>query len=132
MLNKKEIIKKLVTHALEVQSKYNLLSSVCIAQAILETGWLRHYSGNNIFGIKWVKGCEYDFNKIHTYEWIGGVKTPKICLFRKYDDMAESFNDYGNLLKSLKRYTPVLSSNDYEEASLSKAPLRFASVKLLI
>ncbi|WBW98839.1 glycoside hydrolase family 73 protein [Oceanirhabdus sp. W0125-5] len=116
MLNKPKIIETLLPYAEEVQKKFNLLPSVCIAQAILETGWLRHCSGNNIFGIKWTRNCGYDFNEIHTYEWIDGVKTPKICLFRKYKNYSESFNDYGNLLTSLRRYDPVVSAGNYKTA----------------
>jgi len=103
MLNKSKIMSK-------------LLPSVIISQAILETGWLRHCKGNNIFGIKWTRNCKFEFNEISTYEWIDGVKTPKICLFRKYKNYSESFSDYAKLITSLKRYRPVVAAPNYKVA----------------
>ena len=50
-MNKTRIIKTLTTGALLSYKKYNTLPSVTIAQAILETGWLKYVKGNNIFGI---------------------------------------------------------------------------------
>ncbi len=116
MLNKSKIISKLLPHALEIQVKYKLLPSVIISQAILETGWLQHCRGNNIFGIKWTRDCGFEFNELSTYEWIDGIKTPKICLFRKYENLSESFSDYAELITSLKRYRPVVAAPNYKEA----------------
>lgn len=116
MFNKSEIISLLLPYAKMLYEKYNLLPSVTMAQAILETGWLRHCAGNNVFGIKWIRNSGYDFQEIHTHEWIDGVKTPKICLFRKYKDYTQSFHDYGRLLTTLKRYEPVVSAEYYESA----------------
>lgn len=116
MLNKSKIIEKLVPSALAVQEYFNIRASICTAQVILETGWLRHCSGNNLFGIKWTPRCGYESNEIRTHEWIDGVRTPQICLFRKYKDYGESFKDYAELLTSLNRYKPVISAPDYKSA----------------
>ncbi|HEY8890170.1 MAG TPA: glucosaminidase domain-containing protein, partial [Clostridium sp.] len=86
-----------------------------IAQAILETGWLQHVKGNNIFGIKWTAGCGYEVQEFNTHEFISGVNTPLVCKFRKYDTLESSILDHGKLL-SFTRYKSVITSKDYREA----------------
>ncbi|MBZ9626453.1 peptidoglycan-binding protein [Clostridium sp. FP2] len=114
-MNKNQIIKTLTTGALLSYKKYNTLPSVTIAQAILETGWLQHVEGNNIFGIKWTNGCGYEDQELNTHEWINGVKTPMVCKFRKYDSLVDSILDHGKLL-SFSRYRAVIESKDYKQA----------------
>jgi len=41
-MDKTQIIKSLIPGALLPYEKYNILPSLTIAQAILETGWLQH------------------------------------------------------------------------------------------
>ncbi|MBZ9626379.1 glucosaminidase domain-containing protein [Clostridium sp. FP2] len=114
-MNKSQIIKSLIPGALLSYEKYNILPSLTIAQAILETGWLQYVKGNNIFGIKWTTGCGYEVQELNTHEWINGVKTPMVCKFRKYDSLADSILDHGKLL-SFTRYKSVITSKDYKEA----------------
>lgn len=114
-MNKTQIIKTLTTGALLSYKKYNILPSVTIAQAILETGWLQHVKGNNIFGIKWTTGCDYEVQELNTHEWINGVKIPMVCKFRKYLSLDDSILDHGKLL-SFSRYKSVINSKDYKEA----------------
>ena len=114
-MNKIQIIKDLIPGALLSYEKYNILPSLTIAQAILETGWLQHVKGNNIFGIKWTKGCGYEVQELNTHEWINGIKTPMVCKFRKYDSLEDSILDHGKLL-SFSRYNSVITSKDYKEA----------------
>ncbi|MCB2300813.1 glycoside hydrolase family 73 protein [Clostridium tagluense] len=114
-MNKTQIIKSLIPGALLSYEKYNILPSLTIAQAILETGWLQYIKGNNIFGIKWTNGCGYEVQELNTHEWINGVKTPMVCKFRKYDSLADSILDHGKLL-SFTRYKSVITSIDYKAA----------------
>jgi hypothetical protein len=114
-MNKTQIIKDLLPGALLSYKKNNILPSLTIAQAILETGWLQHVKGNNIFGIKWTKGCGYEVQELNTHEWISGVKTPMVCKFRKYNSLEDSLIDHGKLL-GFSRYKSVISSKNYKEA----------------
>lgn len=114
-MNKQEIIKQLVPGALASYKKYRILPSVTIAQAILETGWLLHVKGNNVFGIKWTKGCGFDSQELNTHEWIDGVKTPMVCTFRKYNSLEDSIIDHGKLL-TFNRYKAVITSDNYKDA----------------
>jgi len=116
MFNKSEIISLIVPYAEMIHKKYSLLPSVIISQALLETGWLRHCKGNNIFGIKWTRTCGYDYSELQTYEWINGIKTPMICLFRKYPNYEDSFTDYARLITTAKRYLPVVKATNYKKA----------------
>jgi peptidoglycan hydrolase-like protein with peptidoglycan-binding domain len=117
-MNKTQIIKDLIPGALLSYNKYNILPSLTIAQAILETGWLQHVKGNNIFGIKWTKDCGYEVQELNTHEFINGVKTPMVCKFRKYDSLEDSLLDHGKLL-SFSRYKSVITSKNYKEACLN-------------
>ena len=114
-MDNEKIIKQLLPGALAVFEKYGLLPSVTMAQAILETGWLKAVKGNNIFGIKWTVGCGFEVQEFLTNEWINGVKTSMICKFRKYNSIEDSILDYGRLLTAT-RYRGVLNSEDYFEA----------------
>jgi peptidoglycan hydrolase-like protein with peptidoglycan-binding domain len=114
-MNKTQIIKSLIPGALLSYEKYNILPSLTIAQAILETGWLQHVKGNNIFGIKWTTCCGYEVQELNTHEWINGVKTPMVCKFRKYDSLEASLLDHGKLL-NFSRYKSVIISKDYNQA----------------
>ena len=117
-MNKNQIIKSLVPGALLSYKKYNILPSLTVAQAILETGWLQHVKGNNIFGIKWTSGCGYKVQEFNTHEFINGVTTPMKCMFRKYDSLGDSLLDHGKLL-SFSRYKSVVTSKTYKEACLN-------------
>ncbi|MBU3187669.1 glucosaminidase domain-containing protein [Clostridium estertheticum] len=114
-MNKTQIIESLIPGALLSYKKYNILPSLTIAQAILETGWLQYVKGNNIFGIKWTEGCGYEVQEFNTHEFINGVSTPMVCEFRKYDTLADSLLDHGKLL-SFSRYKSVITSKNYKEA----------------
>lgn len=117
-MDKEKIIKQLLPGALLAFKQYGVLPSVTIAQAILETGWLRFVKGNNIFGIKWTKGCGFEVQEFLTNEWIDGVKVSMMAKFRKYNSIEESILDYGNFLNGT-RYRGVLSSSGYKEACVN-------------
>lgn len=115
-MNKQQIIKKLIPGAKLTYERFTILPSVTSAQAILETGWLRYCRGNNLFGIKWTKGCGYEVQELNTHEWMNGVKKPFVCRFRKYKSYKDSFIDHGELLAYASRYKPVLLSENYRDA----------------
>nr|AIA89463.1 glucosaminidase [uncultured Clostridium sp.] len=47
-----DFVARIKDGAISAQKKYGVLSSLTIAQAILETGWGKYSVGNNIFGVK--------------------------------------------------------------------------------
>ena len=110
-------ILEIVPSVQEACTGTKIFVSVCIAQAILETGWGKASVGNNLFGIK-ATGTpnEYwdgSYLTLPTYEYIKGVKTQVYSKFRKYRTKADSIKDHNRLFKN-KRYAPVLAANNPE------------------
>lgn len=96
-----------------------IFASVCLAQAILETGWGRAILGNNLFGIK-ATGSPNEYwhgayKESYTYEYIGGVKTRVKSKFRDYEKIEDSVKDHNRLFLKSKRYTRVLFAKSYVE-----------------
>jgi len=118
MFNKSEILSLIVPYAKLLHKKYNLLPSVTISQAILESDWLRHRTGNNIFNLTWHKGSDFDYEIVITHEWFDGVKSPTVYRIKKYQSYKESFCDYASIITTTKRYIPFVNAATYKEACL--------------
>lgn len=113
---------KVLAQAYMAKAKTGLPASILAAQCILETGWGKYvpvcrktgkYS-YNLFGIKG-KGSNGSV-EIWTHEFINGEKVKVIAEFRAYNDYAESFVDYGNLILGKKRYkNAVINKGDPEK-----------------
>jgi flagellum-specific peptidoglycan hydrolase FlgJ len=55
-MEKQAFINGIKTGAIAGMTKYGILASLTIAQAILESSWGDSAPGNNLFGIKWTSG----------------------------------------------------------------------------
>lgn len=102
-----------------------IFTSVCIAQAIHESGWgtaAKMVKANALFGIKvgsgvkfgtaW-KGAAY---KTGTTEYYDGKTATRITdFFRKYDTVADSVEDYMDMLCTAKRYQKALNRSNPSE-----------------
>lgn len=114
-----EFIQKVSIGAIEAYKKYNILPSITIAQAILESGWgksgLTNVS-NNLFGIK-------------AYGWSGAIVdmlTREVAAdgseyyitasFRAYPTWEESIDDHSKVLMQ-SNFTAVRNATDYKEAA---------------
>lgn len=100
--------------AQQVSSKYNILPSVMIAQAILESNYgksLLSQEANNIFGVKLVRG--YASYEIETKEFDenGNAYFVKAA-FSKYDSVNESINFYGYMMSNSSRYKDIVGVRD--------------------
>lgn len=97
-----------------------IFASVCIAQAIHESGWgtsSKMVNANALFGIKvgksaykfgtaW-KGAAY---KTGTTEYYDGKNPTKIVdFFRAYDNVTDATEDYFDMLCHCQRYKPALN-----------------------
>lgn len=97
-----------------------IFASVCIAQAIHESGWgtsPKMVNANALFGIKvgksaykfgtaW-KGAAY---KTGTTEYYDGVNPTRIVdFFRAYDNVTDATEDYFDMLCHCQRYKPALN-----------------------
>lgn len=94
----------------------NVLPSITIAQAILESGWGKSTlatKGKNLFGIK--KGYwQGETITLPTKEYVNGQWITVQAEFRKYNNYGQSISDHSKLLQ-LGRYYPVISTSDYKE-----------------
>ena len=94
----------------KVCAEYNLPASVCIAQAILESGWGRYCIGQfNYFGRKWngwgnfvrQQTTEYDYDSCH-------------CItiydkFQSYSSLEEAIRDWCVLITEEPAYSNALA-----------------------
>lgn len=104
--------------AVRVAKRNDLFPSVMIAQSILESDWGRSELSreyNNYFGIKEVK--KGDGIVFETEEYVEGQSGRYMESFKKYSSKSESFNHYGKLLSTAKRYAKVKTAKDYREAA---------------
>ena len=106
-------------HAERVARELNVPPEGVLAQAALETGWGRHVmpgsDGNasmNLFGIKAGRSWSGDSVAQRTIEFDGDVARQEVARFRSYSDVAESFDDYADLIASNGRYENVRNHGD--------------------
>lgn len=132
---KKSFINKIKDGAIEAYIEYNILPSLTIAQAILETGWGKSSIGNNIFGIKASGGWKGKTQVVNTREFINGKWLTVKAEFRDYDSIEESIRDRSKFLTK-NRYKSVLTARDYKTAALAIHQAGYATdpnyAKLLI
>lgn len=111
-------IAKIALLAQQDMAKTNVLASLTIAQAILESSWGESelaVNANNLFGIKssadW-KGATYTRE---TRECINDEAITVTADFKAYNLLEESISDHSALLQK-GRYAKVLQVTDYKEA----------------
>lgn len=117
-MDKKVFINTIKEGALQGYKAYNILPSLTIAQAILESGWgttQLAIKGKNLFGIKAFSDWKGKRITMETSEWYNGVKQVIKADFRAYDSYDDSIMDHNKLL-STSRYEPVRKCKDYKSA----------------
>ena len=92
----------------KVCAKYNLPASVCIAQAILESGWGRYCIGQfNYFGRKWNGWGNYV--RQQTTEYINGEYVTIYDKFQSYSSLEEAIRDWCVLITEEPAYSNALA-----------------------
>ena len=106
-------------HAKRAAERLNVAPEAVLAQAALETGWGAHVmqradgsSSFNLFGIKAGGSWSGDTVGKRTLEFEAGVARTELARFRAYDDVAGTFDDYGDLLAGNPRYENVANHGD--------------------
>jgi peptidoglycan hydrolase-like protein with peptidoglycan-binding domain len=131
MATETQVKKCIDTIAPLAQAQYRkgklILPSVCIAQACCESAYLtspKMIRANAVFGIK-VGASRYHFGaawKDKAYStatkecYDGKTYTNITDMFRAYDTIAESVEDYYDILTGCKRYRAAVGENDYTKA----------------
>lgn len=107
--------------AIENYKESNILPSITIAQAILESNWGKSSltkEANNLFGIKADSSWKGESMVFDTNEYYNQMIKDK---FRKYDSLYESMKDHSAFLTKHKRYTEagVFTAKTYKEQALA-------------
>lgn len=103
-----EFIEMIGDTAGKVCAKYNLPASVCIAQAILESGWGRYCIGQfNYFGRKWNGWGNYV--RQQTTEYINGEYVTIYDKFQSYESLEEAIRDWCILITEEPAYADALA-----------------------
>lgn len=92
----------------KVCAEYNLPASVCIAQAILESGWGMYCIGQfNYFGRKWNGWGNYE--RRQTTEYINGEYVTIYDKFQSYESLEEAIRDWCVLITEEPAYSNALA-----------------------
>src|SRR5690349_995806 len=110
-----EFITAISPYAVKDMWQSNVLASVTLAQAALESAWGRSAPGNNLFGIKG-NGQQQE-----TKEFVNGKWITVVDGFRVYDDWLGSIHDHSQFLIENPRYAnygffDACSAKDYRGA----------------
>lgn len=117
--SKRNFISKILGGTMKHSIAYNLLPSITLAQAALESGWGSSglsTKGKNLFGIKAGSSWNGDVINMPTTEYYNGKKTTVYAPFRKYNSYADSILDHAKLLMN-SRYAKVKSATNYKVAT---------------
>jgi flagellum-specific peptidoglycan hydrolase FlgJ len=111
----KKFIDELTPTAIDIYNKYDILPSVTISQAILESGWGKSEltsKSNNLFGIKADSSWKGKSVLMKTSEYYNKIINDS---FRVYASKGDSLKDYGEFLYKNKRYKEqgVLAALNY-------------------
>jgi len=115
--NATEFKNRMAKHAAEASRSTGVPAHLMLGQAALESGWgKRELIGkdgtpsNNLFGIKATANWDGKIIEATTTEYINGVKQKRIEKFRAYDNYADSFKDFANMMSSSPRYEKVMAN----------------------
>lgn len=110
-----DFIKAVTPYAKEIAEKMGVDYKALVAQAALETGWGEHsikdrYGNHsfNLFNIKADSRWQGHHVNVSTLEYKDGVAAKESANFRRYDSIAESFEDYQQFLQQ-PRYQQALN-----------------------
>lgn len=115
-MNKQDFINAIRQGAIDGYTKYKILPSLTMAQAILESGWGESHIQNNLFGIKAGTSWNGKVAIRQTKEFINGKWITVNAKFRAYNSFNESIEDHAKLLGRNKRYQKVTQAKDYKQA----------------
>jgi flagellar protein FlgJ len=117
--NTHEFKNRMSQHAEEASRVTGVPANLMLGQAALESGWgkreLKGTDGtpsNNLFGIKASGNWNGKVVEATTTEYVHGIKQKRIEKFRAYDNYADSFKDFANMMSNNPRYENVMANLD--------------------
>ncbi|WP_271725612.1 phage tail protein [Bacillus paralicheniformis] len=129
-----DFIKAIAPDAQRVYKKYDILASLIIAQACLESGWGTSelaQKGKNLFGIKGTYNGQYVLMWTTEFDKSGNA-TKVQARFRKYPSWYESIQDLAKLYINGTSWDPdhykaVVGEKDYKKATAALVEAEYAS-----
>lgn len=118
-----QFIQNLVPSSQKAYQLYQVLPSISLAQAILESDWGESGLSQNYYNLYGVKaGAAEPSVQLETSEFIDGKWIMIMAPFRVYNSWAESVEAHAKLLTygvdwNPKLYEPVLKAKNYKEAA---------------
>jgi flagellum-specific peptidoglycan hydrolase FlgJ len=113
-----EFIDSIKAEAINSYNQNNILPSLTIAQAILESSWGESTlasKGNNLFGVKAYSDWSGSSISLSTKEFVKGRYIRVKAKFKAYPTVNQSIKDHCTLLSS-SRYLNVRKAKNYKEA----------------
>jgi flagellar protein FlgJ len=108
---------RMTQHAEAASRATGVPAHLMLGQAALESGWGKREiraqdgtSSHNLFGIKATGDWNGKVVETTTTEYVKGVKQKKVEKFRAYDNYADSFKDFANIMRSNPRYKNVMAN----------------------
>ena len=114
-----DFIEKLGEASQKNYSKYGILPSMTIAQAILESGWGKSELSAlyyNFFGMRADSSYTGKSVVLRTGEEIDGVMIKMDGEFRAYDSFEEGIEGYYQFITGYERYSNLIWEKDYRTA----------------
>lgn len=109
-----EFLSGAVPAAQYAQRSFGVLTSVTLAQAILESGWGNSAlakKANNYFGIKAYADVQpNDYVEMPTTEFVDGRRVRELAKFARYPSPALGFGAHARLLALAPRYKPFMDA----------------------
>ena len=99
--------------------KYNILPSLTVAQAILESNWGKSKLAKdyyNFFGMKAGNNYTGETVTLNTKEEISGELVTVKCKFRVYHSFDEGIEGYYKFITGIPRYSNLIGETNYKEA----------------
>lgn len=119
-----KFIKKLAPQAQRLQGQYNILPSITLAQAILESNWGSSKLASKYHNLFGVKAQDSTNNSVYldTQEFVNGRYVTVKARFQVYQDWNESLTDHAKLLAygtkwNPQQYKDVVAATNYLQAA---------------
>lgn len=120
---KQDFIDKIAPEAVKLQAAYQILPSITIAQAILESDWGRSQltaKYNNLFGVKGEK--PENTKEMTTQEYVNGEWKTVTARFQVYSSYSDSLLEHAKLFHqgttwNANQYKNFLAAKNYQEAA---------------
>lgn len=120
----RKFIDKLAPQAQRLQGQYNILPSITLAQAILESDWGTSKLASKYYNLFGVKAQDGSTNSVYlnTQEFVNGRYVTVKARFQVYQNWNESLADHAKLLAygtkwNSQQYKDVVSATNYLQAA---------------